>query len=98
MGVHYTVDAGILLEDLAVDAAFEVSFRYAVLDGRGIFDVVFDYVGGGRDESGGNGVRKKKSVWVGGIAQGYVAVGIEDVVVVEDVVGCYEIFEGRWVL
>ena len=91
MGVHDAVDAGILLEDFAVDAALEVSFRYAVLDGRGIFDVVFDYVGGRRDEGGGDRVRKKESVWVAGIAQGYVAVGIEDVVVVEDVVGCYEI-------
>ena len=63
-----------------------------------MFDVVFEYVGGGRDQGGGNGVRKKKCVRVGGIAQGYVAVGIEDVVVVEYVVGCYEIFEGRWVL
>lgn len=98
VGVHYGVDAGIFLEDLAVDAAFEVSFRYAVLDGRGIFDVVFDYVARGRDEGGGNGVRKEKSVWIGGIAQGYVAVGIEDMVIVEDVVGCYEIFQGRWVL
>ena len=47
--VHDAVDAGVLFQYLAVDAAFSVPFRHALLDGRGIFDVVFDNVGGGRD-------------------------------------------------
>ena len=41
---------------------------------------------------------REGSVWVGGITQGCVAVGIEDVVIVENVIACYEIFHGRWII
>lgn len=98
VGVYDAVDAGVLFQDLAVDAAFSVSFRHALLDGRGIFDVVFDNVGGGGDQGGGDGMGEEECVGVFGVAEGDVAVGVCDAVVVEDVVGCYEIFQGRWVV
>ena len=90
--VHDAVDAGVPFQDLAVDAAFSVSFRHALLDGRGIFDVVFDNVGWGGDQGGGDGMGEEECVRVVGVAEGDVTVGVYDAVVVEDVVSCYEIF------
>lgn len=92
MRVHDAVHAGILLEYLAVDAAFLVALRNVPLDGGRIFDTVLDDVGRGRYEGGGDGVREVEGARVGGVAEGDVAVGVEDVLVVEDVVGGYEIF------
>lgn len=92
--VHDAVDAGVLLQDLAVDAPFLVPRRGVFVHGGGVFDAVFEYVGGGGDEGGGDVVREEERVGVVGVAQGDVAVGVDDAVVVEDVVCCYEIFEG----
>ena len=64
-------------------------------DGGRIFDVVLDDVGGRRYESGGDGMRKEERVRVVRVAQGDVAVGVHDLMVVEDVVCGDEVFEGR---
>ena len=95
--VHDAVDGGVSFEYFAVDAPLFVSLRYALLDGRGIFDVVFYDVGRGGDEGWGDGVGEEEGVRVVGVAEGDVAIGVYDAVVVEDVVGGYEIFEGGWV-
>ena len=95
MRVYDAVDAGVLFEYLAVDAALFVSLRHAFLDRRGIVDVVFHYVGWRGDEGGGDGVREEECAGVVRVAEGYVAVGVHDAVVVQDVVCGHELFEGR---
>ena len=102
MRVYDAVDAGVLFEYLAVDAALFVSLHHTFLDWRGIVDVVFHYVGWRGDEGGGNGVREEECARVVRVAEGYVTVRVHDSVIVQDVVCGYEllerrrVFEGHW--
>ena len=71
-----------------MDGALDVAVRgLGAEDRRRVRDVVFDEVVAGADEGGGEVARKEEGGGVGGVAEGDVAVGVEDGVVVEDVGG-----------
>lgn len=65
-------------QDFAMNASFRISFRRIRIDGLRVFDVVLDQVA-----FRGNGPRSyvsghDEAVWVVGMADGEMAIGIED--------------------
>ena len=94
VAVHYAVLTRIALQDALVDEALiECSLCRAGIsggDGRGVVDVVFREVLGAGDEGRWGFAGHEKCAGVEGVPDGDVAEAVEDGVVVEDVVGCYE--------
>jgi hypothetical protein len=91
MTVDHTIDSWELLEHLAMDEALRVAFLRIGVDSRAIADVVFDQIFRRRDDSRGHVAAHDVDIWPFGVPYRDVAVCVDDIVVVEDVVCCDEL-------
>lgn len=91
MTVHDTIDPGKPLEHLAVDESLRVAlFRSGGRDRGRVLDAVLDQVVRRGDQPGSHVPAHKVDIWLLRVADGDVAVGVDDILLVQDVVGCYE--------
>jgi hypothetical protein len=91
MTVDHTIDSWELLEHLAMDEALRVALLCAGVDSRAVGDVVFDQVFRRRDDCRGHVAAHDIHIALFGVPYRNVAVCVDDIVVVEDVVCCDEL-------
>lgn len=72
-----------------MNESFRISLFGIGINGGGIFDVILDEIVGGRDDTWSHVSAHDVDIGVLRVANGDVAVCIDDGVVVEDVVCCY---------
>lgn len=91
MTVHHAIDPGKPLEHLAVDEPLRVAlFGSGGRDRGGVLDAVLDQVVRRGDQPGSHVPAHKVDIWLLRVANGDVAVGVDHILSVQDVVGCYE--------
>jgi hypothetical protein len=88
MTMDHTIDFWELLEHLAMDEALRVALLRIGVDSRAIGDVIFDQIFRRRDDSRGHVAAHDVNIWPFRVPYRDVAVCVDDIVVVEDVVCC----------
>jgi hypothetical protein len=87
MAVYYAVDIGVLFEYLTMDVPFDIPFTGIRVYSAAVGDIVLYQVGTRRDERWGHVGRQKVSIWIVWMADGDVAECIDDILIMENVVG-----------
>ena len=90
MTVNHAIDARKFLEHLAMDEPLGVTLLGIRVDSRAVRDVILNQIFGRRDDSRGHVAAHDVDVRPLGVPYGDMAVCIDDIVVVEDVICCYE--------
>jgi hypothetical protein len=91
MTVDHTIDFWELFEHLAMDEALRVALLRIGIDSRAIGDVVFDQIFRQRDDCRGHVAAHDVDIWLFGVPYRDVAIRVDDIMVVEDVVCCNEL-------
>jgi hypothetical protein len=88
MAVDHAIDVRKPLEQLAMDESLGIPLLGFRIYSRAVADVVLDQVGWRRDDAGGHITTHDVDVRILGVPDRDVAVCVDDIVVVQDVVCC----------